>query len=281
MKVIILGGTGLLGADIIKACKKDYEITGLSSSDVDITDPDRVYNYIKTKKPEVVINSAAITDVDKCELEPDRAYSVNTMGPKNIAIACRDFKIKFIHISTDYVFNGKKGQPYTEFDEPDPVNIYGKTKLAGEQMIKEITNDFIILRTAWIFGEQRNHFVDYVVSCIKKGEEIIAVKDMVSSPTYSVDLAGMIKKLIPMKQAGLYHAANKGYCSRVQMVEEIMKIMKKQTKVKVVKQSQWERPAKRPVFSALRNYHLSLMDKDDMAGWRDSLKRYIKYKYES
>ncbi len=281
MKLMVFGATGLLGTDIMNACRNDFDATGLSSRDADITDIDAVYNKIKILKPDVVINSAALTDVDKCENEPDKAYSVNAVGPKNIAIACRDFKARFIHISTDYVFDGEGERPYTEFDEPAPVNVYGRAKLAGENMVRDILDNFMILRTAWIFGETRKHFVDYVAENIKKGDEIIAVKDMVSSPTYSADLAAAVKNCITMKETGVFHAANKGYCSRVSMVEEIMKVLKKQTKVKVVNQSQWERPAKRPKFSALKNYHLSLIDRDTMAGWRDSLKRYVKYKYGS
>src|SRR6056297_1153811 len=155
MKIMVFGATGLLGTDIIKACRDDFDAAGFSSRDADITDLEAVYNKVKTLKPDVVINSAALTDVDKCEMEPDKAYAVNAVGPKNIAIACRDFKARFIHISTDYVFDGESARPYTEFDEPAPVNIYGRSKLAGENMVRDILGDFMILRTAWIFGETR------------------------------------------------------------------------------------------------------------------------------
>lgn len=281
MKVLIFGGTGLLGYDIQQICKNEHTVVALSSKDCDIRNPNEPYNKIKLEKPDIVINCAAITDVDKCEQMPDEAYKVNALGVKNIAIACRDFCVKLIHISTDYVFDGAKKEPYTEFDIPNPVNIYGKTKLAGEEFVKMILSNFIIIRTAWIFGEKRKHFVDYVVNGIKNGNEIIAVRDMVSSPTYSYDLAETINKLLPLNQSGIFHIANKGYCSRVEMVEEIIKIMKRQANVKVVNQSQWERPAKRPVFSALKNYHLFLLGIDNMPGWRDALKRYIRFKFEN
>jgi dTDP-4-dehydrorhamnose reductase len=281
MKVLIFGGTGLLGYDIKQVCKNEHTVIALSSQDCDIRNPQAPYNKIEMEKPDIVINCAAITDVDKCEQMPDEAYRVNALGVKNIAIACRDFNVKLIHISTDYVFDGAKKEPYTEFDTPNPVNTYGKTKLAGEEFVKMLLSNFIIIRTAWIFGENRKHFVDYVVNGIKNGNEIIAVRDMVSSPTYSYDLAETINKLLPLNQSGIFHIANKGYCSRVEMVEEIIRIMKKQANVKVVNQSQWERPAKRPVFSALKNYHLFLLGIDNMPGWRDALKRYIRFKFES
>ncbi len=185
-----------------------------------------------------------------------------------------------IHISTDYVFDGTKGAPYTEFDKPNPIDVYGMSKLAGEEFVQTILNDFLIIRTAWMFGEKRAHFVDYVVNGILKNDEIVAVKDMVSSPTYSFDMANGIKKLMTLNQTGIFHMVNKGYASRVEMIEEIFKIMKKQTTVKVMNQSQWKRPAKRPVFSALLNYHLHLMDCDEMPGWRDAIRRYIKYKFK-
>ncbi len=278
---MILGATGLLGSDIVKECGSDFEVVSAGSADADITDQEAIYNYVKAHKPDVVINSAALTDVDKCEENPDMAYRINAMGPKNVAMACRDFNAKLIHLSTDYVFDGKKGEPYTEFDTVNPISVYGKSKVAGEQFVQAAMNKFMIIRTAWIFGPKRRHFVDYVIDAINKGEEIIAVKDMVSSPTLSQDLAETIKKLIPMNQLGIFHIANKGYCSRVEMVEEIMKIMRKQTRVQVLSQSQWKRPAARPHFSALKNYHLSLINEDVMAGWRDALKRYIKYKYQA
>jgi dTDP-4-dehydrorhamnose reductase len=279
MKVLILGGTGLLGTDIHKAMKADWDVLALGSADVDITKLDAVHHAVKTHKPDVVINSAALSNVDKCESEPDASYLVNAIGPKNIAMACRDSNARMVQISTDYVFDGAQKNPYTEFDGTNPINVYGKSKLAGEQFVRDISNNYLIVRTAWLFGERRNHFVDYVIDSLEKGNEITAVRDMVSSPTFSVDVAETIKKLIILDQTGVFHACNKGYCSRVELVEEIMKIEKKNGNLNIVNQSQWKKPAKRPVFSALRNYHMALINEDDMAGWRDALKRYIKYKF--
>lgn len=281
MRILIFGGTGLLGTDIAKVLKEENDIIALGSADVDISDLEAVTHSITTHKPQLVINCAAISDVDKCEENEKLAYKVNAIGPKNIAIGCNKIKTKLIHISTDYVFDGSKTDSYTEFDKPNPINIYGKTKLAGEEFIKMISSNFIIIRTAWLFGEGRNHFVDYVIKSLHNGDEIIAVKDMVSSPTFSYDVAEMMKELIESNEVGIFHICNKGYCSRVELVEEIEKILKKYTNVTVVNQSQWKRPAKRPFFSALRNYHLELINKDKMSGWRDALKRYIKYKYKS
>jgi dTDP-4-dehydrorhamnose reductase len=279
MKIMILGGTGLLGTDIAKAFEPDCEVIAFGSAECDITKLDSVNHAVKTHKPGVVINSAAMADVDLCEQQPDKPFQVNAIGPKNIAMVCRDQKIKLVHISTDYVFDGEKKEPYTEFDTPNPLNIYGKSKLAGEELIQKIHNDYLIVRTAWLFGERRNHFVDYVVNGLNNGNEIIAVKDMISSPTYSRDVAQQVKKLVSIGQTGVFHACNKGYCSRLELVEEIMKIVKKSGNLTVVNQSQWKKPAKRPVFSALRNYHMALINEDDIAGWRDALKRYIKYKF--
>ena len=280
MKVMVFGGTGLLGTDIIETCRAELEMIGLGSRDCDITNFEAVNEYIMIHRPDVVINCAAITDVDKCEENPDFAFRINAIGAKNIACACRDFSSKMIHISTDYVFDGKKEESYVESDAVNPINNYGRSKAMGEDFVKTSGAKFMIIRTAWVFGNRRRHFVDYVAESIIKGEDIIAVKDMVSSPTYTVDLAETIKALIPINTFGMFHAANKGYCSRVQMVEEIMKIMRKTTRVQVLNQSQWKRPALRPAFSALKNYHLQLMDIDNMAGWRDALKRYVRSKYQ-
>ncbi|MCX7698287.1 MAG: dTDP-4-dehydrorhamnose reductase [Candidatus Goldbacteria bacterium] len=279
MRIIIFGGTGLLGSDIAKVLKQGNDVIPFGSTDVDISKLEAVMHSVNFHKPDLVINCAAISDVDKCEENKELAYRVNAMGAKNVAIACNKTKSRLIHISTDYVFGGNKNTPYTEFDIPSPVNIYGATKLAGEEFIKTISTNFLIIRTAWLFGERRNHFVDYVIKSLHQGNEIIAVKDMTSSPTFSLDVAEMIKELIHTDEVGIFHMCNKGYCSRVELVEEIERILKKHTNVTVVNQSQWKRPAKRPVFSALRNYHLELINKDNMPGWRDALKRYIKYKY--
>ncbi len=280
MKVLLFGGTGLLGTDIYETLKDEHQIRVLSSSDCDITKLENPYHKIKFEKPDIAINCSALTDVDRCEKEEDNAYKINAIGVKNIAIACRDFGVKLIHISTDYVFDGEKKEPYTEFDKPNPVNIYGRTKLAGEEFVKNILNNFIIIRTAWIFGKRRQHFVDYVINGIKNNEEIIAVKDMVSSPSYSSDIAEEIKNIINLNETGVFHITNKGYCSRVELVEEIMRLLRKTANVKVVNQSQWQRPAKRPYFSALKNYHLHLLGIDNMPGWRDALKRYVRVKVE-
>lgn len=281
MRILIFGGTGLLGTDIAKVLKEGNDVITLGSDDVDVSELEAVTHSINIHKPELVINCAAVSDVDKCEENKELAYKVNAIGPKNIAIGCNKMKTRLIHISTDYVFDGNKTASYTEFDKPEPINVYGKTKLAGEEFIKMISSNFLIIRTAWLFGERRNHFVDYVIKSLYNGNEIIAVKDMASSPTFSHDVAEMIKELIETNEVGIFHICNKGYCSRVELVEEIEKILKKHTNVTVVNQSQWKRPAKRPVFSALRNYHLELINKDNMPGWRDALKRYIKYKFKS
>lgn len=281
MRIIIFGGTGLLGTDIAKVLKENNDVIALGSSDVDISRLDAVVHSINIHKPDVVINCAAISDVDKCEENKDLAYRVNAIGPKNIAIACNKIKSRFVHISTDYVFDGSKNAPYIEFDKPDPLNVYGLTKLAGEEFIRTISSNYLIIRTAWLFGEGRNHFVDYVIKSLHLGNEIIAVKDMTSSPTFSYDVAEMLKELLQTDEVGIFHICNKGYCSRVELVEEIERILKKHANVTVVNQSQWKRPAKRPVFSALRNYHLELINKDNMPGWRDALKRYIKFKYKN
>lgn len=279
MKFTIFGGTGMLGHDLLKALGKSHEVVSFGSKDMDITDLDAVYAQIKINRPDVVINTAALTDVDKCELEPDLAFRVNAMGPKNIAIACGDHNVKMVHISTDYVFDGTKGEPYTEFDRVNPINNYGRSKAAGEDFVRTLARKHAIIRTAWVFGEKRSHFVDYVANSLMSGDEITAVQDMISSPTYAHDLAEAVIKIAMSNEAGTFHAANKGYCSRVQMVEEIMKIMRKTSKLVVVNQSQWKRPAKRPVFSALKNYHMGLVNIDEMAGWRDALKRYIRTKF--
>ena len=281
MKILLFGAGGLVGKELVALyARTANEVNRPTSAEVDITKFEQVQDFVNEHKPELIINCAALTDVDKCELEEDTAYKINALGPKHIALAAREQHAKVIHLSTDYVFDGEKGEPYNEFDATQPINIYGKSKLDGEEFIKEVTDDFMIIRTAWVFGKGRGNFVDYVVDGVLKQKEITAIKDMVSSPTYAEDLAVQIKKMAETRETGIFHMANKGYGTRLEIVEEIMSLIGKPANVKVITQRQWEKPAKRPAFSALNNYHLTVLGKNEMPEWKEALKRYLKAKYK-
>ena len=176
MKILITGAYGMLGSDLQETLK-NHELIITGSKDLDITSKDKVIQFIKEKKPEIVINAAAYTAVDDCESNYDYAYEVNALGPKNLAIACNINNIPLIHISTDYVFDGNKKTPLNEEDKLGPKTIYGKTKLEGEKFIQKNTKKFFILRTAWLYGIHGKNFVQTMLNLSKKNDEIKVVND--------------------------------------------------------------------------------------------------------
>ena len=215
MKILITGANGLLGHEL-SSLLKDHTLILLSHSQLDISNSESVNKQIDSSSPDIIINSAAYTQVDACETNYDLAFQSNAIGPKNLAIKCKQLGIPLIHISTDYVFEGneKKNSPLVENDKLGPKTVYGKTKLEGEKMVQENCEKYFILRTAWLYGEGKN-FVKTMLSLSKKNKELKVVNDQIGSPTYAKDLAKAIKEIIEKKsdKYGIYHVTNKGEVS--------------------------------------------------------------------
>ena len=285
-KILVTGCNGQLG----RAIRKEYagsdvefvntDVTeGEGVKALDITDVDAVLKMVEETKPEVIINCAAHTNVDACETQWDLAYKINAIGPRNLSIAASKAGAKMIHVSTDYGFEGNGTRPYTEFDEPNPVSAYGKTKLEGENFVKAFADKYFILRTAWLYGEGKN-FVKTMLRLAETHDEVSVVSDQLGSPTSAVELAKMIHYLEPTENYGVFHATCEGDTNWAEFAEAIFKRAGKNTKVNHVTSEQYAKmnpaSANRPAYSILDNYMLRLTSDFRMADWQDALDVYMK-----
>ena len=276
MKVLVTGAKGQLGYDLVEVLGSAYRVVPASRVDFDITDVKATMEFIKEVEPDIVIHAAAFTDVDACESLPDKAFRVNALGARNVAIAAREVGAKLFYISTDYVFDGTKKGPYIEIDSPNPINVYGKSKLLGEQLVKEQLNRFFIIRIAWLYGPKGKNFVKTMLNLAQEKEELQVVNDQRGTPTYTKDLARQIMELIPTELYGTYHCTNQGSCTWYEFALEIFRQAGLGVKVKPVTSEEFPRPAKRPKNSVLENYMLKLEGLDIMPPWEESLEKFMK-----
>ena len=274
MKILITGAYGMLGSDL-RETLKDHELLITGSKDLDITDENKVMNYILEKSPEIVINAAAYTAVDNCETDYENAYSVNAIGPKNLAKSCNKINIPLIHISTDYVFDGNKRTPLTEEDNLGPKTVYGKTKLEGEKLVQENAKKYFILRTAWLYGIHGKNFVQTMLNLSKKNSELKVVNDQIGSPTYSKDLAIAISELLNSDKYGIYHVTNKGEISWYDFSKKIFELSNIKVNVKPVSTEEFSRPAPRPHYSVLSNQKWVKAGFTPMRNYDEALKDYL------
>lgn len=278
MKILIIGANGQLGTDLCKVFQI-FEVIPLAHTDIEITDVDSIEKVFNKYKPNVVINAASYIRVDDCELQPEKAFLVNAIGAKNVAFATRDLKAMLIYISTDYVFDGEKRQPYTEEDTPNPINTYGISKLAGEYYTK-LAEKYYIFRISSLFGAagargKRGNFVDTMIKKEKNKEKISVVDNIIMSPTYTKDTARIIRKIIEKNLPyGVYHTSNSGFCSWYAFTKMIFEILNLNIELKPIKTQDLTLRAKRPIFSALESEKLPKYNLK-MPEWQEALKEYI------
>ena len=276
MKILITGANGMLAKSVKERLKNGNELICTDVSDLDITDKNKVLEFVKNLKPEYIINCAAYTAVDKAEEVYDLADKINGDGPANLALASKSVDATLVHISTDYVFNGDLdvSKSYVEDDAVEPVTVYGKTKLHGEQGVKDNTDKYYIFRTAWLYGDG-NNFVRTMLNLAKDHDEVSVVSDQHGSPTYAEDLADIIGQAIEKKiPYGLYHATNQGFTTWYEFTKKIYELSGVTTKVKPVTSEEFVRPAKRPKNSQLDKTKL-LSQGITVPSWEDGLKRYL------
>jgi dTDP-4-dehydrorhamnose reductase len=273
MKILITGANGQLGHELANQYKEKYgiELILAGKLDLDISDVMAVHRFVNANKPDVIINCAALTDVDKCETEIDMAYRINTIGPKNLASAANQIGAEIVQVSTDYVFDGEINKPLTEFDKVNPQTIYGKTKLQGEILVRSHNPKHYIVRTAWLYGDG-NNFVKTMINLSKTNKTIKVVNDQRGTPTSAVDLARVIIKLVEDKNYGLFHCTCKGECTWYEFTKEIFRLKGIGTEVLPCTSDEFKRPAKRPEYSVLRNYMLELTTGDITRSWQEALK---------
>ena len=276
-KLIVTGCNGQLGRAINQyyAGNAEYELINTDVAELDITNVEAVMKFVSEVKPYAIINCAAHTAVDACEVQGDSAYRINALGPRNLSIAATKNKAKMVHISTDYVFPGNGTSPYTEFDAVGPNSMYGKTKLAGEEFVKAFATDYFILRTAWLYGEGKN-FVKTMLSLSEKNDIIKVVRDQLGTPTSATELARAIGFLISTDNYGTFHATCEGSCSWADFAQEIFRLAGKPTIVQGITTEEFNSPAARPAYSILDNYMLRLTSEYQFAQWEDALAEYMK-----
>lgn len=285
-KILVTGCNGQLGrairaeyaGDAVEFILTDV-VAGEGVTALDITKIDEVLALVEQAEPDVIINCAAHTNVDACEREWDAAYRINAIGPRNLSIAAAKTDAKMIHVSTDYVFAGDGTQPYTEFDAPDPVSAYGRTKLAGERFVKEFAGKYFIFRTAWLYGDGKN-FVKTMLRLSESHDEVSVVCDQQGSPTSAVELARAIRHFEPTENYGVFHATCEGDTNWADFAEAVFARAGKETKVRHVTSEEYARmnpaSAKRPAYSILDNYMMRLTDGYRMADWESALDTYMK-----
>jgi dTDP-4-dehydrorhamnose reductase len=241
----------MLGKDLTNKLDGIHTLFTRDIEDLDITRKNNVLHEIVHLKPDVLINCSAYTNVDKCEVEQDKAFAVNAEGVKNLALACKETGCVLYHISTDFVFDGKKKEPYRETDDTNPLSIYGKSKLAGENYIKNILTEYAIFRTSWLFGPYGNNFVSTILKISAEKDKLEVVNDQAGCPTYTGDLAEIIITLLTRKTRGIYNVCNSGICTWYDFARKIIELSGRITKVLPISSHQLTRPAIRPQFSAL------------------------------
>ena len=279
-KLIITGCNGQLGRAMNKELKgSEYELVNTDVAELDITNLDDVIAFVEKEKPYAIVNCAAYTAVDACEVNVDLAHKINAIGPRNLAIAAEKFGAKLVHVSTDYVFRGDGDRPYTEFDAPAPKSMYGTTKLAGEEFVKSFSKHYFIVRTAWLYGDGKN-FLRTMLRLSESHDEITVVDDQLGSPTSAAELARAIVSLLPTESYGIYHGTCEGFCSWADFTEAIFRKTGKSTKVVRVSTTQYmeahPESAARPAYSVLDNYMLRLTGGYTFADWESALDEYLK-----
>ena len=282
MKIILIGKNGQLGLEIDRQARdREYEMLSFGHEELDITDIDSVKKEIESFNPDFVINTSAFHVVPQCEDEPGKAFLVNAISLKPIAAFCEEKNVKLVTYSTDYIFDGLKGSPYEEEDKPNPLQIYGLSKLAGEYIVLNYSTKGIVIRTCGVYGGKegsRSKKGNFALNILKQAEteKVIEVaKEQIVNPTYAADLAKATLQLLDNKNiSGIYHLTNGGYCSWAEFALEIMKIKGLPTKIVPVDRKGMAGSLKRPLFSALNNTKAANLGVK-LPTWQDALKRYL------
>mgnify|MGYP002625854878 CR=1 FL=1 len=276
MKVLVTGYKGQLGFDVVKALTKHGDIpVAVDIEEMDITDAEAVESYVSCSAVEAVIHCAAYTAVDAAEDNVELCRRINRDGTQNIADACKKHNLKMLYISTDYVFGGDGETPYEISDEKAPQNIYGKSKLLGEDSVIALLRNYFIVRISWVFGAGGKNFVKTMLNFDKRRKKISVVDDQIGSPTYTADLAPLLVDMINSDKYGIYHATNEGFCSWAELAEEIFKQAGREITVEKIPTSDYPTPAKRPFNSRLSKSSLDEAGFNRLPSWQDAVTRFL------
>jgi dTDP-4-dehydrorhamnose reductase len=277
MKFLITGAKGQLAREFLKVLKNDdYKIKALDREGLDVSDSRAVLEAVSYYRPDVVINCAAYNFVDKAEEDSDIPFKVNSTGPKNLASACKKHNAFLIHYSTDYIFDGTKEGFYTEQDRPNPINIYGRSKLEGEELLKKEMENFLIFRVSWVFGEGKQNFLYKLKEWAKKQKVIRVACDQISVPTYTEDI--VMSTILSIKEGlrGVYHLTNSGYASHYEVARYFFERLGSDRLILPVSSDYFNTTVRRPYFSAMSNVKLSEELGLTIPDWRDGVDRFIR-----
>ncbi len=272
----MLGAKGMLGRDLVEILSSSYDVIGWDLADLDITRAQEARDKIARLQPRFVINCAAYTDVDGCESHSDLAFAVNSEGVRNLAMAAMAVQARLIHLSTDYVFDGASQRPYRENDPPFPLNIYGRSKLQGEILLRESGADYLNVRTAWLYGPRGKNFVEAILRQAVTGKELRVVDDQKGTPTFTRDLSFALRDLLEVHGTGVFHVTNSGSCTWYEFAKEILKQKGIKTiKVHPISAEELGRPAKRPALSLLDCSRYERVTGKKMRPWIEGLRDYF------
>jgi dTDP-4-dehydrorhamnose reductase len=276
MNILILGHRGMLGSELFRTLAPLHDVTGKDKDEFDIASEGDCRRIIAETGPEIVINAAAYTDVDGAESNRDLCFAVNAYGVRNIALACRPGNIRVVHFSTDYVFDGTKPEPYREEDPCRPLNVYGESKLAGEQYLQQYCDNHLLIRSAWMYGRQGEHFVKTIVAKARKSGQLAVVNDQRGSPTYTKDLAAAVRRLLDGRHTGVFHATNRGSCTWYEFTLKILEYAGiSDVEVAPISSVGLKRPAVRPSNSVLNCGRFIAATGKTFRVWQLALREYL------
>ena len=282
MNIAVIGSNGQLGSDVVRVLAHQGEdVYSLTHADIEVSSLESVADCLRSRRPEIVINTAAMHHVENCEQEPGKAYAVNAVGARNLATVTRDLGAALIHVSTDYVFDGKKDEPYVENDIPLPLNVYGNSKLAGEYFVRTLNPKHFVLRTSALYGKHPcrakggQNFVDLMLRLARERGRVRVVDSEFVSPTPTVDVARQIAALTRCDAYGLYHATAEGSCSWYEFAREIFSVAEIEVKLEAASPSEFPAKVPRPRYSVLENRGLKTLRLNQFEPWQVGLRRYV------
>jgi dTDP-4-dehydrorhamnose reductase len=283
-RILVIGAKGMLGRDLVQVLRSSFsfdphsnwEVLGWDIDEMDIREEKKTVTMIENLKPKIVINVAAFTDVDGCESEKEKAFVINAEGMKHVALGALRCRAKVLYLSTDYVFDGGKGKPYVEDDPPNPLNVYGQSKLQGERYVQELVEDGLIIRTQWLYGKYGKNFVASILLKARENKTLSIVNDQIGSPTYTVDLSKAISALIQRDARGVFHVTNSGICTWFKFGQTILEMFGMEgVKVMPIASTELNLPAARPLYSVLHCQKLKQGIGITMRPWSEALKDFL------
>jgi len=289
-RILVIGAKGMLGRDLVRIVhsrfrgdrRSSWEILGWDIDEIDIREEKKTVTKIESFRPEIVINVAGYTDVDGCESNEEEAFAINAEGMKHVALGALRCRAEVVYLSTDYVFDGKKAKPYLEDDPPNPLNVYGRSKLKGEQYAQEVVKDALIIRSQWLYGRHGKNFVASVLRQAKEKKVLSIVNDQIGSPTYTVDLSEAISVLLQCDAHGIFHVANSDLCTWYTFGQAILKLSGMEgVKVIPISSKELGRPASRPSYSVLNCQKLKRVTGMTLRPWSEALKDFLQIAHRS